>query len=80
MAGQSSTSDTLLERVSNFLRSEQNVSSFQGTWMVVATWNQSVPFTGTGLDVSFRSKDIITPYWQKYVHHCIYTLAKLLQE
>ena len=47
-AGQSSVSNSLLERVSNLVRSEQNVSSFQGKWMVVATWNGSVPFAGTG--------------------------------
>ena len=41
-------SDSLLERVSNLVRSEQNLSSFQGTWMVVATWNGSVPFAGSG--------------------------------
>ena len=46
--GQSSLSNSLLERVSNLLGSEQNVSSFQGNWMVVATWNGSVPFAGTG--------------------------------
>ena len=47
-AGQSSTSDSLLERVSNLVRSEQDVPSFQGTWMVVATWNGSVPYAGSG--------------------------------
>ena len=41
-------SDSMLERVSNLVRSEQSLSSFQGTWMVVATWNGSVPFAGTG--------------------------------
>lgn len=51
-AGQSSTSDTLLERVSNLVRSEQNVFPYQGTWMVVATWNGSVPFAGLGTVVS----------------------------
>lgn len=46
--GQSSTSNTLLERVSNLVRSEQNVPTFQGTWMLVATWNSTVPFAGSG--------------------------------
>ena len=47
-SGQSEMSNSLLESVSNFVRSEQNLSSFQGIWMVVATWNGSVPFAGTG--------------------------------
>ena len=51
-SGQSATSNTLLERVSNLVRSEQGLSSFQGTWMVVATWNGSVPFAGSGALVS----------------------------
>ena len=53
-AGQNSTSSSLqmLEQVSSLVRSEQNVSLFQGTWMVVATWNGSVPFAGTGIFVS----------------------------
>ena len=51
-AGQSSTSDTLLGRVSNLVRSEQGVPSFQGTWMLVATWNSTVPFAGSGSVVS----------------------------
>ena len=48
-SGQGSMSDSMLDRVSNLVRSEQNLSSFQGTWMVVATWNGSVPFVGTGV-------------------------------
>ena len=48
-------SDSLLERVSNLVRSEQNAPSFQGTWMLVATWNGSVPFAGTGIQVSLKS-------------------------
>ena len=53
-AGQNSTPGSLymLERVSSLVRSEQNLSVFQGTWMVVATWNGSVPFAGTGIFVS----------------------------
>ena len=51
ISGWSATSDSLLERVSNLVRSEQNHPSFQGTWMVVATWNGSVPYGGTGLAV-----------------------------
>ena len=48
-AGQSSYSDSQLQQVSNLVISERNLSySFQGTWMVVATWNRSVPFAGTG--------------------------------
>ena len=50
---QSSNSDLLLERVSALVRSEQNLTSFEGTWMIVATWNGSVPFAGTGSVVSF---------------------------
>ena len=51
ISGWSATSDSLLERVSNLVRSEQNHPSFKGTWMVVATWNGSVPYGGTGLVV-----------------------------
>ena len=47
-AGQSLASNLFLERVSNLVRLEENVSLFQGTWMVVATWNGSVPYAGTG--------------------------------
>ena len=48
ISGWSATSDSMLERVSNLVRSEQNHPSFQGTWMLVATWNGSVPFAGSG--------------------------------
>jgi hypothetical protein len=54
VAEQSATSDSMLERVSNLVRSEQNLSSFQGTWMVVATWNGSVPFAGTDVLVCLK--------------------------
>lgn len=54
-AEQSSVSDSYLERVSMLVRSELRVSSFQGTWMLVATWNGSVPFAGTGTEVSSPS-------------------------
>ena len=50
--GQNSNSDSQLASVSSLVRSEQNLSSFQGTWMLVATWNSSVPFAGTGAVVS----------------------------
>ena len=60
-SGQGSMSDSMLERVSNLVRSEENLSSFQGTWMVVATWNGSVPYGGTGvlvcLKISFSLSD-----------------------
>ena len=54
VAGQSTTSNSLLERVSSLVRSERNLSSFQGTWMVVATWNGSVPFAGSGTQVGLQ--------------------------
>ena len=51
ISGWSATADSMLEKVSNLVRSEQNISSFQGTWMVVATWKGSVPYDGTGSEV-----------------------------
>ena len=57
--GQSNSSNSLLERVSNLVRSEQGVTSFQGTWMVVATWNGSVPYGGNGEVVNLLSKIIM---------------------
>ena len=54
VAGQSATADSMLERVSNLVRSEQNLSSFKGTWMVVATWNGSVSFAGNDVLVCLK--------------------------
>ena len=54
ISGWSAISDSMLENVSNLVRSEQSLSSFQGTLMVVATWNGSVPFAGTGLLVCLK--------------------------
>lgn len=63
--GQSAISDSLLELVSNLVRSEQDVPSFQGRWMVVATWNESIPFAGTG-DVVRMTVSIFC--LQLYIH------------
>ena len=83
-AGQSSTSDTLLGRVSNLVRSEQGVPSFQGTWMIVAMWNGSVPFAGTGLVViqlymrydAFTITYEYTPLFCVVFKVLVYALAK----
>lgn len=50
--GLNSNSDTLLTRVSDFVRLGQNLTSFEGSWMIVATWNGTVPYGGTGLMVN----------------------------
>lgn len=43
-AGENSTgAGLLLARVSGFIRQQQNDRSFEGTWMLVATWNESFP-------------------------------------
>ena len=48
-SGENSTeSNALLEQVSAFIRVQQGVPSFNGSWMLVATWNESFPF-GFGL-------------------------------
>ena len=43
--GNSTESNLLLERVSRFIGERQNEPTFSGTWMLVATWNESFPFT-----------------------------------
>ena len=43
--GNSTESDLLLERVSRFIRERQNEPTFSGTWMLVAMWNESFPFS-----------------------------------
>ena len=52
MAGQSSASNLLLDRVSSLVRSEENHPTFQGIWMLVATWNDTVQFGASGEQVS----------------------------
>ena len=45
-SGENSTeSNALLEEVSAFIRARQGVSSFNGSWMLVATWNESFPYS-----------------------------------
>ena len=45
-SGENSTeSNALLEEVSAFIRARQGVPSFSGSWMLVATWNESFPFS-----------------------------------
>ena len=45
-SGQNSTeSNQLLEKVSQFIRTQQNETTFSGSWMLVATWNESFPFS-----------------------------------
>ena len=61
VAGQSTNSDMLLDRVSNLVRSEQGHPFFQGTWMVVATWNDTVQFGASGEQVSLE-QSIIDSY------------------
>ena len=71
-SGWSTVSNSLLERVSNLVRSEQNAPSFQGIWMLVATWNGSVPFAGTGEEASLKSG----PCMQSESHSVnLYTLS-----
>ena len=49
-SGENSTeSNTLLGEVSAFVRARQGVPSFNGSWMLVATWNESFPF-GVGFN------------------------------
>ena len=49
-SGENSTeSNALLEEVSAFVRARQGVPSFNGSWMLVATWNESLPF-GVGFN------------------------------
>jgi hypothetical protein len=44
-SGENSTeSNALLEEVSAFIRARQGLPSFGGSWMLVATWNESFPF------------------------------------
>ena len=62
MAGQGAISNSLLDRVSNVVRSEEDHPSFQGTWMVVATWNGSVQFGGSGALVSLEQTIIRQKY------------------
>ena len=43
--GQNSTeSSSLLEKVSEYVRNQQGEPSFNGSWMLVATWNESFPY------------------------------------
>ena len=45
-SGENSTaSNELLEKVSEFIRARQDLPSFDGSWMLVATWNESFEFT-----------------------------------
>ena len=59
MAGQSTVSNLLLDRVSSLVRSEQNHPTFQGTWMLVATWNNTVQFGASGEQVSLKQPIIV---------------------
>ena len=44
--GENSTeSELLLEKVSAFIREQQGQPTFNGSWMLVATWNESFPFS-----------------------------------
>ena len=44
-SGENSTeSNALLEEVSAFVRARQNIPLFNGSWMLVAMWNESFPF------------------------------------
>ena len=44
-SGENSTeSNALLEEVSAFIRAQQGVALFKGSWMLVATWNESFRF------------------------------------
>ena len=54
ISGGSAISDSMLVNVSNLVRSEQSLSSFQGALMIVATWNGSVPYDGTGALVRLK--------------------------
>ena len=54
-SGENSTeSNALLGEVSAFVRARQGVPSFNGSWMLVATWNESLPF-------SFGSRNVSDP-------------------
>lgn len=52
VVGQSTVSNSLLDRVSSLVRSEQNHPTFQGTWMLVATWNDTVQFGASSEQVT----------------------------
>ena len=56
-SGENSTeSNALLEEVSAFVRAQQGVALFNGSWMLVATWNESFPFsTGNVSEIEVNS-------------------------
>ena len=58
----STESNALLEEVSAFIRARQGVPSFNGSWMLVATWNESFPFfirSGNITVVSSNTRNLI---------------------
>ena len=67
-SGNSTESNDLLNEVSDFVRVQQDAPLFNGSWMLVATWNESIPFNRniSVLEVSSysRSPSGCLPLWQ----------------
>ena len=61
---QNSTSDELLNRVSSFVNNQTNASRFEGTSMIVATWDSVPPYAGEGVTAS---SPLVSDWW--YIPH-----------
>ena len=70
--GENSTeSELLLEKVSAFIREHHDQPTFNGSWMLVATWNESFPFSPSQ-NTTEVSPDTVTRQ-----NHCFSTFKKI---